>query len=185
MKKSVKTFLKHSSIDNINRSANPAIVRASTIYFKSIQEMQKHQKNISKNISKGKEIAFYDYGRQGSQTSIGLQKILNELEQSYHVFLTQTGFAAVALAIMSVCRPGDEILISDCVYRPTQKITSQLLNEFNVKTVWYNPNSFDDLKSKVTKKTKLIYVENPGSNSFEFQDLGKIVALAKRKKIFS
>ncbi len=185
MKKSLKTFLKHSAKDYLNRSANPAIVRASTIYFKSIQEMQQHQKNISKNISKGKEIAFYDYGRQGSQTSIGLQKILNELEQSYHVFLTQTGFAAVALAIMSVCRPGDEILISDCVYRPTQKITSQLLNEFNVKTVWYNPNSFDDLKSKVTKKTKLIYVENPGSNSFEFQDLGKIVALAKRKKIFS
>ena len=38
------------------------------------------------------------------------------------VFLTQTGFSAVALAIMSVCRPGDEIVISDCVYRPTQKL---------------------------------------------------------------
>ena len=157
MKKSIKTFLKRAGKDDIAKSANPAIVRASTIYFKSIQEMQLHQKKISKN----KKIEFFDYGRQGSQTTIGLQKILNELEQSHHVFLTQTGFAAVALAIMSICRPGDEILISDCVYRPTQKITSQLLNEFNVKTVWYNPNSFDDLKSKVTKKTKLIYVENP------------------------
>jgi len=106
-------------------------------------------------------------------------------EQAHHVFLTQTGFGAVALAIMSVCRPGDEIVISDCVYRPTQKLTSQLLKEFSINTIWYNPNSFQDLKNKVSKKTKLIFVENPGSNTFEFQDLGKIVALAKRKKIYT
>ena len=141
--------------------------------------------SIKKKISKGKEVAYWDYGRQGSQTTITLQNILKELEQSYEVFLTQTGFAAVALAIMSVCRPGDEIVISDCVYRPTQKLTSQLLKEFNIKAIWYNPNSFDDLKNKVTKKTKLIYVENPGSNSFEFQDLGKIVSFAKRKNIYT
>ena len=52
-------------------------------------------------------------------------------------------------------------------------------------TVWYNPNSFQDLKNKVSKKTKLIFVENPGSNTFEFQDLGKITAFAKRKKIYT
>ena len=86
---------------------------------------------------------------------------------------------------MSICRPGDEIVISDCVYRPTQKLASHLLKEFNIKAVWYNPNSFDDLKNKVTNKTKLIYVENPGSNSFEFQDLGKIVSFAKRKNIYT
>jgi cystathionine beta-lyase len=64
-------------------------------------------------------------------------------------------------------------------------LTSQLLKEFKIKTIWYDPNNFDDLKNKVTKKTKLIYVENPGSNSFEFQDLGKIVSFAKRKNIYT
>ena len=181
MKKSIKTFLKTAGKDHIARSANPAIVRASTIYFDTIQEMRKHQKDITK----GKRVKHWDYGRQGSQTTIQLQNILKELEQAHSVFLTQTGFGAVVLAIMSVCRPGDEIVISDCVYRPTQKLTSQLLVEFNIKAIWYNPNSFEDLKNKVTKKTKLIYVENPGSNTFEFQDLGKIVALAKRKKIYT
>ena len=181
MKKSIKTFLKTAGKDNIAKSANPAIVRASTVYFKSMQEMRKHQKIISQ----GKQVEHFDYGRQGSQTTIQLQNILNELEQSYSVFLTQTGFGAVALAIMSVCRPGDEIVISDCVYRPTQKLASQLLKEFNIKAIWYNPNSLDDLKKKVTRKTKLIYVENPGSNSFEFQDLGKIVSFAKKKNIFT
>ena len=181
MKKTVKTFLKYTAKDTVARSANPAIVRASTIYFNSMQEMRKHQKSITE----GKKVKHWDYGRQGSQTTIQLQSILKELEQAYEVFLTQTGFGAVVLAIMSVCRPGDEIVISDCVYRPTQKLTSQLLKEFNIKAVWYDPNSFDDLKRKTTKKTKLIYVENPGSNSFEFQDLGKIVSFAKRKNIFT
>ena len=152
MKKSIKTFLKTAAKDPISRSANPAIVRASTIYFKTMQEMRKHQKSIAK----GKRVEYWDYGRQGSQTTIQLQNILRELEQAYEVFLTQTGFGSVALAIMSVCRPGDEIVISDCVYRPTQKLTDQLLKEFHIKAIWYNPNSLDDLKKKVTKKTKLI-----------------------------
>ena len=181
MKKSIKTFLKTAGKDEVARSANPAIVRASTIYFNTIQEMRTHQKKISK----GRKVTHWDYGRQGSQTTIKLQNILRELEESYDVFLTQTGFGAVVLAIMSVCRPGDEIVISDCVYRPTQKLTNQLLKEFNIKAIWYDPNSFDDLKKKVTRKTKLIYVENPGSNSFEFQDLGKIISLAKRKNIYT
>jgi len=181
MGKSIKTYLKSAAKDYVARSVNPPVVRASTILFKTMQELRKHQKDIAK----GKEVAYWDYGRQGSQTTIQLQKILKELEQAHHVFLTQTGFGAVALAIMSVCRPGDEIVISDCVYRPTQKLTSQLLKEFNINAIWYNPNSFQDLKNKVSKKTRLIYVENPGSNTFEFQDLRKITAFAKRKNIYT
>jgi cystathionine beta-lyase len=181
MGKSIKTYLKSAAKDYVARSVNPPVVRASTILFKTMQELRKHQKDIAK----GKEVAYWDYGRQGSQTTIQLQKMLKELEQAHHVFLTQTGFGAVALAIMSVCRPGDEIVISDCVYRPTQKLTSQLLKEFNINAIWYNPNSFQDLKNKVSKKTRLIFVENPGSNTFEFQDLGKITAFAKRKNIYT
>ena len=181
MKKTEKTFLKSAAKDYNARSVNPSIVRASTILFKTMQELRMHQKNIAK----GKDVAHWDYGRQGSQTTIQLQKLLRELEQAHYVFLTQTGFSAVALAIMSVCRPGDEIVISDCVYRPTQKLTSQLLKEFNINAIWYNPNSFQDLKNKVSKKTKLIFVENPGSNTFEFQDLGKITAFAKKKNIYT
>ena len=181
MAKSIKTFLKFAAKDYLSRSVNPPVVRASTILFKTMQELRKHQKNIAK----GKNVEHWDYGRQGTQTTIHLQKLLRGLEEAYQVFLTPTGFSAVALAIMSICRPGDEIVISDGVYRPTQKLTDDLLKEFKVKSVWYNPNNFEDLKNKITKKTKLIYVENPGSNTFEMQDLGKIVSLAKSKNIFT
>ncbi len=181
MKKSIKTFLKHPTKDNSNRSANPAVIRASTILFDSMQELYHHEKKIKQH----QKISHYSYGRYGSSTTIELENILKELEQAYHVFLTGTGFGGVALAIMSLCRPGDELLVSDNVYGPTKEISEKLLKEFNVEAKFYNPNSFDDLKNKVTDKTKMILVENPGSNTFEFQDLSKIVSLAKKRDIFT
>ncbi len=181
MKKSIKTFLKHPVKDNSNRSANPAVIRASTILFNSMQELYQHEKKIKKH----QKISHYSYGRYGSSTTIELENILKELEQAFHVFLTGTGFGGVALAIMSICRPGDEILVSDNVYGPTKEISEKLLKEFDVTATFYNPESFEDLKNKVSKKTKMILVENPGSNTFEFQDLSKIIKLAKNKKIFT
>ena len=181
MKKSIRTFLKHPTKDNSNRSANPAVIRASTILFNTMQELYQHEKKIKKH----RKVSHYSYGRYGSSTTIELENILKELEQAFHVFLTGTGFGGVALAIMSLCRPGDEILVSDNVYGPTKEISEKLLKEFNVMAKFYNPDSFEDLKGKVSKKTKMILVENPGSNTFEFQDLSKIVNLAKKKKIFT
>ena len=181
MKKSISTFLKHPIKDNTNRSANPSVTRASTILFNSMQELHQHEKRIKAN----KKISYYSYGRYGSSTTIELENILKELEQAYHVFLTGTGFGGVSLAIMSICRPGDEILVSDNVYGPTREISEDLIKEFDIQAHFYDPNDFNDLKNKITKKTKLIIVENPGSNTFEFQDLSKIVKLAKRKKILT
>ena len=181
MKKSIRTFLKHPTKDNSNRSANPAVIRASTILFNTMQELYQHEKKIKKH----QKVSHYSDGRYGSSTTIELENILKELEQAFHVFLTGTGFGGVALAIMSLCRPGDEILVSDNVYGPTKEISEKLLKEFNVMAKFYNPDSFEDLKGKVSKKTKMILVENPGSNTFEFQDLSKIVNLAKKKKIFT
>ena len=181
MKKSIKTFLKHPTKDNSNRSANPAVIRASTILFNTMQELYQHEKKIKKH----QKISHYSYGRYGSSTTIELENMLKELEQAFHVFLTGTGFGGVALAIMSLCRPGDEIIVSDNVYGPTKEISEKLLKQFNVTAKFYNPENFEDLKNKVSNKTKMILVENPGSNTFEFQDLSKIVSLAKKKKIFT
>ena len=181
MKKSLITFLKRPTKDTSNRSANPPVTRASTILFNSMQEMYKHELKIKKH----ERVSHYTYGRYGSTTTIELENILKELEQAYHVFLTGTGFGGIALALMSLCRPGDEILVSDNVYGPTKEISQELLKEFNVNAKFYNPDSFEDLKKKISKKTKIILVENPGSNTFEFQDLSKITQIAKRKKILT
>ena len=181
MKKSISTILKHSSFNKINRSANPPVVRASTILFDSMQELASHEKKILQN----KPITHYTYGRYGSQTTIELQKIVKELEQAHHVFLHSTGFGSVSLAFMALCQAGDEVLVADNVYYPTREITEKLLPKYNITTKYYDPNNIKDLQNKITKKTKLIFVENPGSITFEFQDLKEIVRLGKKNNIIT
>ena len=181
MSKSFKTFLKHTAKDFHNQSVNPAVVRASTIIFKSMQHIRKTQAKAQKNPTGG----HYDYGRQGTSTTHILSKILTKMEESYHVFTTPTGFGAVFLAIFSITRPGDEILVADPVYSPTRLLTEDYLKEFQIKTIFYNPTDLKTLEKNITKKTKLIFVENPGSNTFDFQDLGKIISIAKKNKIIT
>jgi cystathionine beta-lyase len=181
MSKNFKTFLKHTAKDYHNQSVNPPVVRASTIIFKSMQDIRKTQNKAKKDPTGG----HFDYGRQGTSTTYVLQKILTKMEECHHVFLTPTGFGSVFLAIFSVVRPGDEIFVADPVYSPTRLLTQDFLKEFNIKTVFYNPHDLNTLEKNINKKTKLIFVENPGSNSFEFQDLGKIISIAKKHKILT
>ena len=181
MTKSFKTFLKHTAKDFHNQSVNPPVVRASTIIFKSMRDIRKTQVKAIKNPTGG----HYDYGRQGTSTTYILQKILTKLEESYHVFTTPTGFGSVFLSIFSIVRPGDEIIVADPVYSPTRILTEDFLKEFKIKTIFYDPANLKTLENNISKKTKLIFVENPGSNSFEFQDLGKIIFIAKKNKIIT
>ncbi|MDA9853695.1 PLP-dependent aspartate aminotransferase family protein [Candidatus Pelagibacter sp.] len=181
MSNSFKTFLKHTAKDFHNQSVNPPIVRASTIIFKSMQDIRKTQNKAKKNPTGG----HFDYGRQGTSTTHILQQILSKLEESYFTFLTPTGFGAVFLAIFSVTRPGDEIIVADPVYSPTRLLAQDFLKEFNIKTTFYDPHDLKTLEKSITKKTKLILVENPGSNTFDFQDLGKIISIAKKHKILT
>ena len=181
MSNSFKTFLKHTAKDFHNQSVNPPIVRASTIIFKSMQDIRKMQNKAKKNPTGG----HFDYGRQGTSTTHILQQILSKLEESYFTFLTPTGFGSVFLAIFSVTRPGDEIIVADPVYSPTRLLSQDFLKEFNIKTTFYDPHNLKTLEKAITKKTKLIFVENPGSNTFDFQDLGKIISIAKKNKILT
>ena len=112
MSSSFKTFLKHAAKDFQNQSVNPPVVRASTIIFKSTKDIRKTQTKAKENPIGG----HYDYARQGTSTTYILQKILTKLEESYHVFTTPTGFGSVFLAIFSVVRPGDEMLVADPNY---------------------------------------------------------------------
>jgi cystathionine beta-lyase len=181
MSDSFKTFLKHTAKDFHNQSVNPPVVRASTIIFKTMQDIRRTQLKAKKNPTGG----HFDYGRQGTSTTHILEKILTKLEESYHVFLTPTGFGAVFLAMFSILRPGDEIIVADPVYSPTRTLSQDFLKDFNIKAIFYNPHDLKTLENNITKNTKLIFVENPGSNTFEFQDLGKIISIAKKHKILS
>ena len=181
MDRSIKTFLKHTYKDFKTRSVNPPLIRTSTMVFKSMYDLRQVQRKNIKNPRGG----HFEYGRQGTATTFELEKILTNLEESYHTFLTPTGFGSVFLCLFSILRPSDEIIIADPLYSPTRILTEDYLKEFNINAKFYDPNNLDTIKKNFTNKTKLIYVENPGSNTFEFQDLGKIISFAKKKKILT
>ena len=149
MGNSLKTFLKHTAKDFHNQSVNPPVVRASTIIFKSLQDIKKTQNKYLKDPVSGN----FDYGRQGTSTTYALQQILRKIEECYKVYLTPTGFGAIFLGVLSVVKPDDEILVTDSVYSPSRLLTDTYLKKFNIRAIFYNPNDLNDLKSKITKKT--------------------------------
>ena len=160
MGNSFKTFLKHTAKDFHNQSVNPPVVRASTIIFKSMQDIKKTQNKYLKDPVSGN----FDYGRQGTSTTYALQQILRKIEECYKVYLTPTGFGAIFLGVLSVVKPDDEILVTDSVYSPSRLLTETYLKIFNIRAIFYNPNDFNDLKNKITKKTKLIFCCKRGGN---------------------
>ena len=151
MSNSFKTFLKHTAKDFHNQSVNPPIVRASTIIFKSMQDIRKTQDKAKKTLL----VDILITEDKGPQRLTYCNKFLSKLEESYFTFLTPTGFGAVFLAIFSVTRPGDEIIAADPVYSPTRLLTEDFLKEFNIKTTFYDPHNLKTLKKAINKKTKL------------------------------
>ena len=113
-----------------------------------MQDIRKTQDKAKKNPTGG----HFDYGRQGTSTTHILQQILSKLEESYFTFLTPTGFGAVFLAIFSVTRPGDEIIVADPVYSPTRLLSQDFLKEFNIKTTFYDPHDLKDIRKSYYKK---------------------------------
>ena len=113
MKYSDITKLKHLAQDKVSRSANPAIVRNSTVFFKSMEELLKQEALTKKNS----KINFYEYGRAGSQTTIALQNFIAELEKAHATFLTPTGFGAILRAQLKPRPPyqGEVKQVIDCI----------------------------------------------------------------------
>ncbi len=165
--------------DDTYGSVNPSIVRASTIFYDKIEKLYSSEKNILKENKKN-----HHYGRVGTTTNLQLDYILKKLEKSEYVLTCPSGLAAIALTIIANCKSGDEILITDSAYYPSKAI-SNFLEKYNVNVVYYDPRNLDNLKSLITKKTKILFVENPSSHTFEFQDLNKLLSIAKSKKVIS
>ena len=145
MGNSFKTYLKHTYKDFNFRSVNPPLVRTSTMVFKSMNDLRKLQKKNKKNPRGG----YFEYGRQGTSTTHELEKILTNLEEAHYTFLTPTGFGSVFLAIFSVVRPGDEILVADPVYFPTRLFTETFLKDFTIKTKFYNPHDVQTISRNI------------------------------------
>ncbi|MDB5540345.1 MAG: Cystathionine beta-lyase [Devosia sp.] len=149
---------------------NTPVFRGSTVLFETIDDLDDHD-------------APYRYGRNDNPTNRSVEAIITELEGAAGTVLASSGLAAITTAILSVVASGDEVLVTDTVYEPTRNFCHNMLSRFGVSTRFYDPRIGARIEELCTDKTKLIFVESPGSLTFEVQDLPAIVAVAKKRGI--
>ncbi|HEY1926296.1 MAG TPA: cystathionine beta-lyase [Caulobacteraceae bacterium] len=126
------------------------------------------------------------YGRGGLATQAALARALCELESAEHVRLFPSGLAAMTAAMTAVLRTGDEVLVTDAIYKPTRRFSERVLRRFGV-SVRYHPSRLEPeaLLGLAGPHTKLIVMESPGSLSLEMQDVPAIAHLARARGILT
>ena len=144
---------------------NPPVYHASTVLYPNAEDFLAHR-------------ARYQYGRRGTPTTEALELALQELEgpQCAGVSLLPSGLAAISAAFLSVVRAGDHVLVTDSAYGPTRNFCGQILARLGVTTSYYDPGIGAGIAALLQPNTRAVYLESPGSLSFEMQD---VMAIAK------
>ena len=140
---------------------NMPVYRGSTVIFPTLASLEADDQDFS-------------YGRLGTPTVRALEEAIAELEGGYGTRLTPSGLSAVASALFAFIAAGDEVLIADSVYRPTRRFCDHVLTRLGVKTVYYDPLIGGGITTLITNKTRVVFVESPGSQTFEVQDVPAI-----------
>lgn len=161
---------------------NPPIYQTSTIVFPTLKDLLYAERGYSNND----RVKPYElkYGRYGTQSNFALEKAIAGLENGYNTFVTASGAAAINTALIAFLQQGDHLLIVDNVYSPTRGFADKFLKKLGVETTYFAPNTdVAGIKKLVRKNTKVIFMESPGSLSFEIQDVPAICKFAKKRGI--
>lgn len=150
--------------------------RASTILYDSVAHLRA-------SAAKDTHHRLF-YGRRGTPTQWSLADALTELEPGAEAtFLYPSGVAAIAAALLAVLSPGDELLIVDSAYDPTRNLANGLLKRMGITTRFYDPMIGERIADLIGPNTRAIFLESPGSLTFEVQDIPAIVAAAKARGV--
>lgn len=160
-----------------NGFVNSPIYKGSTVLFNTVEEMQSKMKN------KNSQTLFY--GRFGSPATFEFENAIADIDESYTAVATASGTAAIVASLLAVLKTGDHILMTDSAYGVSRNITKKLLNNMGITTTFYNPNFTNKIKELITNKTKLIFMESPGSLTFEIQNISMIVDIAKKYNLIT
>ncbi|HEV7278457.1 MAG TPA: cystathionine beta-lyase [Devosiaceae bacterium] len=150
---------------------NTPVFRGSTVLFGTLDELESTEPR-------------FDYGRTGNPSSSAVEAVITELEGAAGTVLAPSGLSAISLALLAVLGHGDHLLVTDSAYGPTRRFSNGVLARMGVKAEYYDPRIGGGIETLVTERTKAIFVESPGSLTFEIQDLRAIVEVARRSGAF-
>ena len=167
-----RTKLVHSGRKPSEQSGfvNTPIYRGSTVLFPTLDDLMARRMPFT-------------YGTQGSPTTQALETAWTELAGAKGTVIVPTGLAAIAIALLAVVKAGDHILVSDSVYRPNRTFCDLILKRMGVETTYYEPLIGAGIEALIRPNTSVIFLETPGSQTFEVQDIPAMVAVARAKNI--
>ena len=149
---------------------NTPVVRGSTVLSASYDDLVNHR-------------GRYSYGRRGNPTSEALEQAISRLEGAAGTVLTPSGLSAVSVALLSVLESGDHLLMVDTAYNPTRKICDGVLARYGIEVSYYDPQVGAGIVDLLRPNTRAIFLESPGSQSMEVQDVPAIVSVARERGI--
>lgn len=161
-----------SPCDALQRTPGPVIQRGSTVLLPSCE-------------------ALYDggkvtYGRVGLSTQRTLRDALRDLENADEAFIYPSGLTAITGTLLALLSAGDEVLACDTVYNPTRRFLAGTLARYGVTARYFDPaDSAETIRAMITPATRVIFLESPGSLTFEMQDIPAIAAMAREAGIMT
>ncbi len=155
---------------------NVGVHHASTITFPNVAAMRARD---------WKNDAGYTYGLHGTPTTFTLARRVASLEGGKHCVLVPSGLAAIALVDLALLKSGDRLLLPDNVYNPSRELATTLLADLGVETRFYDPMDVGSLEAAIDERTRLIWIETPGSVTMEVPEVPAIVAVAKRHGVLT
>ncbi|MBL6933927.1 MAG: cystathionine beta-lyase [Alphaproteobacteria bacterium] len=155
---------------------NPPVYHASTVLFPTVNELKQ---------AVGDPFNSIYYGRFGTPTSAAFEEAVAEIEGGEKAIATSSGLAAIACALTAFLKSGDHLLVADTVYQPTRKFCDGILKGFGVETEYYDPLIGGGIAALIRDNTRAVFMESPGSLTFEVQDVPAIAAAAKERGVVS
>jgi cysteine-S-conjugate beta-lyase len=151
---------------------NPPVYHASTVLYPTLDALEAGQKH--------REPGRTYYGRSGTPTTFAFEDAVAALDGASRTLAVGSGVAAVTAAILAFVKSGDHILMVDNVYGPTRKFCDTLLGRFGVETTYYDPLIGGKITALIRPNTRVVFLESPGSLTFEMQDVPAIAAAARQ-----
>jgi cystathionine beta-lyase len=153
---------------------NPPVYRASTILYPSVEAFESPRK-----------LRGVYYGRGGTPTTFALEDAIAELEGAHATVITGSGKTAIAQALLTFLKAGDHLLMTDSAYAPTRQFCDRVLARFGVETTYYDPLIGAGIEALIRPHTSIVFLESPGSLTFEVQDVPTITEVARRRDVLS
>ena len=151
---------------------NPPVWRASTHLYE--QDADRHA--AGGNNADGQ----FFYGRRGAPTQWALAEALTQIEPGAHgTVLYPSGVAAIAGCLLAVLKPGDHLLMADNAYDPSRSMATGLLKRMGVTTTFFDPRDIDAYRSLFADPVRAVWLESPGSLTFELCDVPALAAIAR------